>query len=229
MKAKGVIFDCDGVLVDSEVYYLKSLLSYLSSKQIQANLEDVIGVLGMSPSNINRYLRQRYPLEQYTDDELLEGPRKKMRLLMLENPFQPMPYLKQFMNDCRDSGLKIAVASSSGKNYVNSIINQIGVADLIDVVVPGESVVFGKPAPDIYLLACKILEVTPEEAIAIEDSPNGIKSAKSAGLFTIAYKGSKIAQCTDDADMTIDSYNTSLQTILSKSDGLKRETNKSVE
>ena len=215
MKIKGIIFDCDGVLVDSEVYYLESLLSYLCSKNIQARLEDVVGVLGMSSPNIIRYLREKFPLEQYSDEELLEGPRKKMSSKMQKVPLQPMPFLKQFMMDCWNRELKIAVASSSRKSYVNAIIHQIGIAELINTVITGDSVICGKPAPDIYLLACKRLKVKPEEAIAIEDSPNGIKSAKRAGLFTVGYKGSRIIQCTDEADMVIKSYDISVLAMLS--------------
>jgi HAD superfamily hydrolase (TIGR01509 family) len=91
-----------------------------------------------------------------------------------------------YLRDARRLGLKVAVASSASDAYVCGHLERLSVRDGIDVVVCRDHVARGKPSPDLYLRAIRDLGVTAGEAIAFEDSPNGIAAAKAAGLRCVA-------------------------------------------
>ena len=91
MKIKGILFDCDGVLLDSEAIYINSLMDYLSTLGIETNLEDVVNVLGQKMPCIIKTLRVKFPLENYTDEELITGQREIFDQKFNQMNLQPMP------------------------------------------------------------------------------------------------------------------------------------------
>ncbi len=100
-----------------------------------------------------------------------------------------MPGVRACLEYARAESIGTAIASSSPYNWVNGPIERLGLSDFFDQVVTAEHVEAAKPAPDLYLRATELLGVDPGEAIALEDSPNGVQSAKAAGLFCIAVPG----------------------------------------
>jgi HAD superfamily hydrolase (TIGR01509 family) len=86
----------------------------------------------------------------------------------------------------RESGIKTALASSSPKHLVDLVMDKFGIAGLFDLILSGDEVERGKPAPDIYLGAAKKLGVTPENCVVVEDAPSGVAAAKAAGMRCLA-------------------------------------------
>ncbi|MBP7585676.1 MAG: HAD family hydrolase [Spirochaetes bacterium] len=104
-------------------------------------------------------------------------------------------------------GTKTALASSSSPELIELVLKRLGVRGLFDAVVSGDTAPRGKPAPDIYLRAAELLNARPANCIAIEDSRNGVMSAKGAGMRCVAYRNpNSPGQDLDAADMIIDDF-----------------------
>jgi HAD superfamily hydrolase (TIGR01509 family) len=99
-----------------------------------------------------------------------------------------LPGVKNYLHAAKQLGLKLAIASSSPHSWVDSHAQRLGILDCFDVVICADDVPAGrtKPNPDLFLLALNQLQVQKDEAIVFEDSPNGVRAAKSAGIFVVA-------------------------------------------
>jgi len=100
-----------------------------------------------------------------------------------------MPGVRACLAHARAESIGTAIASSSSADWVNGHLERLGLAHFFDQVVTIEHVDAAKPAPDLYLHATELLGVDPGDAIALEDSPNGVQSAKAAGLYCVAVPG----------------------------------------
>ena len=109
------------------------------------------------------------------------------------------------LNALKSLGIRIGLATSSQRNWVEAVLSRLAVTDAFDAIATTEMVEQAKPAPDVYLLAATKLGIGPERCIAIEDTPRGIASAKSAGMFVIAVRTGSTAQMdVSAADQVID-------------------------
>ena len=178
-----VVFDLDGVLVDSEQVWddvreclarerggrwhgrAQADMMGMSSPEWSRYMHDVIGLPG-SPAEINAEVVERM-LARYRDAlPLIDGAVDAVRRLAARFP--------------------LAVASSSNRPLIETVLAGAGIADLFAVTVSSEEVDHGKPAPDVYLEAARLLGLPPSLCVAIEDSANGIRSAHAAGLRVCA-------------------------------------------
>lgn len=167
MRIKGILFDCDGVLLDSEAIYINSLMDYLSTLGIETNLEDVVNVLGQKMPCIIKTLRVKFSLENYTDEELITGQREIFDQKFNQMNLQPMPYLLEFLKWCKLKQLKTAIVSSSNMNYLKNVVNRLQIHNYFDEVFSGEMVKNSKPAPDIYLFAAKEMNIPRKNLLII--------------------------------------------------------------
>jgi HAD superfamily hydrolase (TIGR01509 family) len=178
-----VVFDMDGVIVDSEQVWddvreqlakerggrwhegAQAAMMGMSSPEWSAYMHDEIG-LRESPDEINAEVVKRM-LERYRDRlPLIDGAVEAVRRLASE--------------------FRLGVASSSNLPLIAAVLERAGIAELFDAVVSSEEVPRGKPAPDVYLEAMRRLGAEPGQAAAIEDSSNGIRAAHAAGMHVIA-------------------------------------------
>lgn len=206
MNIKGILFDCDGVLLDSEAIYINSLIDYLSTLDIKTDLKDIVDVLGKKMPCIIKTLRSKFPLQNYTDEELITGQRKIFNQRFNQINLQPMPYLIEFLKWCKLKKIKTVIVSSSNMNYLKNTINRLNICEYFDEIFSGDMVQNSKPAPDIYLYAAKKLNIPRKQLLIIEDSINGIKAGKKSEIFTVGYKGSVIEQDTGEADLEVRSF-----------------------
>ena len=176
---KGVIFDMDGVLIDSEEYIREAAIRMFAERGLTVRPEDFVPFIGAGE---NRFIGG--PAEIY--DFPLDLERDKARTYEiygeLVRGLRPLRGGREFVRKCKDRGLRLAVASAADKVKVD--IN-LGILDLppgtFDVVVNGLDVERKKPDPEIFLLAAKKLGLVPEECLVIEDAVNGVRAAKAAG------------------------------------------------
>jgi HAD superfamily hydrolase (TIGR01509 family) len=98
----------------------------------------------------------------------------------------PLPGVRELIDDARQHGLKLAVASSSPHDWVDGHLTRLGLLSSFDVIKAREDVPRTKPEPDLFLAALSGLGVQPDQAVVLEDSPNGVRAAKCAGLFVVA-------------------------------------------
>lgn len=204
-KIKAIIFDCDGVLLDSELLFIENLIQYLKSKGINTSLDDVKKYIGIPLDEIIRMIINDYNLsdnfkeiEKYfnENDSVINHPDK----------LKHMSGVIDFIKEAYKKELILAVGSSSPIDYVLTVLNQFEIKKYFSLILTISEVPNGKPSPDIYNEIVKRLNLNKDEVIVIEDSTIGIKAANSAGIFCIGFKGSLIMQDTSNADMSAYSY-----------------------
>ena len=179
-----VIFDMDGVLFDSERIYYKAWLEAGRNRSLPAIDACVMHCIGRNGSDIRAYLLSRYGADLPVDDFIAEI-RSAFRRIVDRDGLPVKPGVLDILDWLTENGWPVALATSSGKTGTAHNLDAAGLNKYFKVVVTGDMIRHGKPAPDIYILACEKLGVTPADCYAVEDSPNGIRSAHAAGLTVI--------------------------------------------
>lgn len=184
MKIKGLIFDMDGTMFDTEVISVSAMEHAAELYGIQLPRETMLGFMGLPGAEI----RRQY-LELFGDAFDYAGYRRKKidyQDAVIDRDGVPVkPGLCALLEYARRRGLRCAVATSTNRDRAEDLIRRAGVWAYFDAVICGEDVEQGKPAPDIFCLAAKTLGLAPEACAGIEDSRNGILAARRAGMFAI--------------------------------------------
>jgi HAD superfamily hydrolase (TIGR01509 family) len=203
---KALIFDMDGVLIDSEPLHKQIEQEILMELGVNVSLEEHFKFASMGKEMWD-IMRQRYGFNrEATADELHLEKAKRYLKALTSKPILPIDGLKELMTYARDKGLILAVASSSGVYNINLVLDAIGLKEFCTLIVSGEQVPRNKPFPDIYLKTAELLELDVTECVVVEDSENGVKSAKSAGMFCIGFRNlSSGNQDISTADVIVDS------------------------
>ncbi len=183
-KVKAVVFDMDGVIFDSERLVIecwKEIADKYQVPDIEAACHECLGVNATETRQkfLNRY-GQDFPYDDYKKEmsALFHGRYDDGRLPMKVGIVELLQYLKQ-------EGVKVALASSTRSAVVTQELTDVHIIQYFDAVIGGDMVTRSKPQPDIFLKACEALGVAPTEAIAIEDSYNGIRAAAAGKLIPI--------------------------------------------
>ena len=175
----------DGVLVDSEEYICQAAIEMFREKGLTVEPEDFIPFVGAGE---NRYIGG--VAEKYDHPLNLEQDKARTYEIyagIVADKLEPLNGVLDFINLCKDSGLKIAVATSADEVKMEVNLREIGIPSAsFDTTVNGLEIERKKPFPDIYLKAARLLNVHPGECLVVEDAPNGIKAAKSAGMKCLA-------------------------------------------
>lgn len=175
-----VIFDMDGLMFDTERVFIEAW-DYAGEKiGIGKAGHMVYKTLGMNVVTAYEVWRKEYG-ERYHQEELRKYTKEFLTNYYNENKVPVKPGLYSLLDYLKKENAKLAVASSSPRWEVEKHLKDAGVFELFPVIVCGDMVEKSKPAPEIYLKACELLGVKPEECIALEDSKNGLLSAYRAG------------------------------------------------
>ncbi|GAA5422528.1 MULTISPECIES: HAD family hydrolase [Tetragenococcus] len=176
-----VIFDMDGVLIDSERFYFDRRMKYFDSIQMEPASRDIEDYVGSTEEDTWQKLVQ--------DEQLRKELRREYVLFRQENPIDLQQALRteapRVIQELKKRGKKIAIASSSKRKDIEQMVEQCGLGVFIDFLISGEELQESKPHPEIYQISAKKLG---GRAMAVEDSFVGIASAKAAGLYTVALK-----------------------------------------
>ena len=185
---RAIIFDMDGVLVDSEPLFLNAINRLLVQEGVDpvSEAENQEFLIGTTIQETWRQLKLRRPLPLPAETYMQRYDVIVREVMMQE--LAPQPGVRALIAACRQRGLPVAVASSSRHIWVDLKLAAIGLTGAFDLVLGGDDVTRGKPDPDIYLKAAAGLGLPPEQCIAIEDSPIGIAAAVAAGTCTIAVR-----------------------------------------
>jgi HAD superfamily hydrolase (TIGR01509 family) len=185
-RFEAVIFDMDGVLIDSEPLHfavLSELLARAGHILTRAENEDFIGTTSEAMFST---LIAKHGLSGTVDEYIARYDEALLRVL--HEPHAPAAGVTALMARLRELGKRLAVASSSRRTWVAATIQSLGLADRFDVLVSGDDVERGKPDPAIYVLTAQRLGITPDRCVAIEDSPNGVQSARAAGMTVLGVR-----------------------------------------
>ena len=183
---KAVIFDMDGVIVDSEPIYFQSDRMTINHYDKVISDEELNNYVGISNQVMWTELRDKHKLIASVE-ELLEKQLFYKKHLIANIKFEPIDGIRQLLDEIKGNGIRIGLASSSSKDFINFILNNIGLMEYFEVIVSGEDVKRGKPSPDIFQKAAGLLEVDPLDCLVIEDSGHGVKAAKLAQMKCIGF------------------------------------------
>ncbi|MCQ2592169.1 MAG: HAD family phosphatase [Treponema sp.] len=182
---KAVIFDMDGVILDSETICVKCW----EKAGMEYNLPDggviINQCFGTNKKDSAEIIRKHYG-ENFPAERFLQRTSELFHEVEEKTGVPLMPFAKDCLEKLKAiPNLKIGLATSTRRETMERQLRQAGVIEYFEAIVTGDMVEHSKPNPDIYLLACKTLGVEPKDCIAVEDSPNGIRSAFAAGMLPV--------------------------------------------
>ena len=184
MNIKGVIFDMDGVILDSEKLYVRFWKEAGRAFGYPWEVEHSLAI---------RSLARPYAIEKLKgffgedfDYDKVRGMRiRLMNAYIAEHGIEPKPHADYILKWLKENGYKIAVATATPLERTEEYLGRIGLLGYFDKIISAHMVAHGKPAPDIYLRASEELGLNPKECIALEDSLNGLRSASAAGCNAV--------------------------------------------
>jgi HAD superfamily hydrolase (TIGR01509 family) len=197
-----VIFDCDGTLVDSEPLARSAWERALGRYGYALTDDDAEASVGLPYPRVHAYFAERVELPPA---EPFWGEFSGELFALIDSELAPFDDAVSAARELRSRGVPVGVASSSPRDRLQRTLRRAGLLDAFDVVVAGDEVENGKPAPDMFLLAARRLGVPPEECVVIEDSPPGVQAGLAAGMTTLAVSrvpGTEAALA--DADRVVD-------------------------
>ncbi len=192
-----VIFDVDGVLVDSEGMSCGAWLPVLRRRGIAVRLADIEGFIGQSDGAVLDYFRERHP-EIDPGDGLIDEKEQEF-FAAARGRLRSFPGLKRVLRRLEAGAVPMAVASSGRHRKIRFSLRTAGLEGFFDVVCSASDVARGKPAPDLFLHAAGLLRAEPGNCSVVEDSVPGIAAAKAAGMKALGFTSSHPAAVLLDA------------------------------
>lgn len=185
IKIKAIIFDMDGVLINSTKYIWKSFNKILGEEGVFIDDKSIKKYLGFSLRDKLKLWKKDYGIKEYDLEEFskrageLEFSYYRHRLGENEN-------LKTLLKELKGKGFKLAVATSSLRWRAEKILDLLGIKDYFEVIITAEDIEKHKPNPEIFLKVAKKLNVKPKNCVVIEDAASGIEAAKRGEMKVIA-------------------------------------------
>lgn len=219
MPISAIVFDMDGILVDTEKYWQQARIELARSVGQEWSLADQMHLMGSNTTEWVTYTRARLHLNHLTDTEVEASVRDRL-LHYYETTLPLMPGAVEAVR-LSAAHYPTALASGSAHWAIEAIMRLTGLGDLFQVRVSADEVAHGKPKPDVFLEAARRLGVDPKQMVGIEDSGNGIRALKAAGMKAIAVPTPEIpltAEVSAMADVllpSLASYNLALLESLS--------------
>jgi HAD superfamily hydrolase (TIGR01509 family) len=219
---RALIFDFDGLILETELPLVQSWQEIYSKYGLEFPLEKWLSNIGTSDEPYKPYVELERHLGPGIDLTNDYGQRHQRELELIGDR-QPMPGVVQYLQEGQKMGLRIGLASSSSCKWVEGHLSRLGLIEYFAVIRAKEDVERTKPDPALFRTAVERLEVLPEEAIAFEDSPNGILAARRAGLYCVAVPNILTQQSdTSQADIVLRSLaDICLRDLIAKVEKLK--------
>ncbi|CAN5559731.1 HAD family phosphatase [soil metagenome] len=202
-----LIFDLDGLLVDSEPLAAEAMLRFLDSFGIAQKPAVQRQLLGRRVREAIALCKEGYDLPGSLEE--LTETYGLMRMEALRGSVMAMPGAREILQFGRDRGLKVGLATSAMRLHADISLTETGLAGLFDSEVTGDEVQRGKPSPELFLTAAERLGSEPERSVVFEDSPLGIEAAVGAGMVAVAIRGhrTELPEFPIPPDILLDSLN----------------------
>jgi len=194
---RGVLFDMDGVLADSEPFICQAAIMMFAETGLTVIPDDFKSFVGTGENRYIGGVAEKYGLK--IDIEKAKARTYEIYLSIIHGKLKALPGAIAFIRKCRDTGLKTALATSADVIKMEANLKEIGLSSsAFDATINGLDVEKKKPFPDIYIKAAERIGLKPEECLVAEDAVSGIKAAKSAGCrclaVTTSFNRSKLSE-----------------------------------
>lgn len=178
---KAVIFDMDGVLIDTEKHYYEAWIQAATEAGFEFTGEHALMLRSCDANRASEMMKGIFG-ETFDYFSIRERRREIVKDRLAQYGLEAKPGIDRLLSYLHGRDIKTAVATATPLELTKQHLTHIGIYDLFDKVVSAKEVEHGKPAPDVYLYACEMIGEDPKDCLAVEDSPNGILSAYTAGL-----------------------------------------------
>ncbi|QAY65222.1 HAD family hydrolase [Paenibacillus protaetiae] len=207
---KAIIFDFDGTILDTESAWYEALRAEYEAHGAELTLETFSKCIGTSLDAFNPYEYINTLIQEPVDPvRFKQAVRERHRLIMKQVVIRPG--IESFLQSAKEAGLRIGLASSSERSWIDRYLKPLGIEDYFECIRTSDHVAKVKPDPELYVQALECLGVEPHEAIAIEDSANGSLAAIAAGMhclvvpnpatrFSSFHPSCLMAECLSDVD-----------------------------
>jgi mannitol-1-/sugar-/sorbitol-6-/2-deoxyglucose-6-phosphatase len=183
----GVVFDFDGVIIDSEPAWEKAKLNVFHTAGLNISQEKVLTYTGKTLEEFVEEEQLHFGFDDHLAKQLVKDI-SHYATYELKNNVTPLAGIYEAIDYFLVSGKKLAIASSAGSAFIKSTLNKLNLQNVFKIICSAENEEYGKPHPAVYISACKKLELSPLNAIAIEDSLTGLLAAKAAKMSCILIK-----------------------------------------
>ncbi len=204
MIISAAIFDLNGTILSDEDEYGKAFARVLKQFDID-EVDDIPHIAGIGVEENWPKLIEKYGIKtEKTPLELAKETQEAYEDMIDEITLQDG--IVEFINDLKESGVKVALATSNNWEIVDKVFEKFGFEGLFDAVTTGEEVEFKKPDPDIFILTSKKLDIDPENCLVFEDADAGVEAAHRAGMKVVGIVRKSCEESLEEADITIDSF-----------------------
>ena len=184
MKTDTVIFDMDGTLIDTEKYYNRAWVQAIREAGYEITPQQALAFRSLGRPTAYRVFSQMFgPSFDYA--AVRRRRKQLMEEILAKEGISLKPGVREVCRSLRARGIRPMIATATDLERTEKYLKQLGIFDLFDRITVADMVEHGKPAPDTYLYACRAADRAPAECIAVEDAPNGIHSAHTAGCRVI--------------------------------------------
>ena len=185
MNIKAVLFDMDGLMVDTESLATEAFIHSAKKQGYDMTKEETLLVLGFTTKSIYEFWENYFKNSDVSGKQLVDDHYKYIENVLFTTGPKKMPYIEELLKYLKENNYKVAVASSSNMNHIINNMEKTGLKKYIDGFASGAEVKNGKPAPDVFLLAAERLGVEPKKCLVLEDSKAGVIAGSSAGAKVI--------------------------------------------
>ena len=184
---KAVIFDMDGVIIDSEPIHFETDMETMKYLGCNISIEELEKYVGTTNEYMIADIKKNYNIRKSVE-EIINYKVEMVKNKIVQSDLEPIEGIRELLIDLKNKNIPAAIASSSPKDFINVVVSKFKLQEYFKYIVSGEEVENGKPAPDVYIETAKKLGISPKECIVVEDSKNGVIAAKAAGMKCIGFQ-----------------------------------------
>jgi HAD superfamily hydrolase (TIGR01509 family) len=201
---QAVIFDMDGVIIDSEPVYFNIDKQMFEELNIAVSFEEHCSYVGTSSQNMWNAIIKKHGITDQPEELMKKEYSLYKEHLVNANDLQPIDGVVELINELYENNFKLVLASSSRMETIDIVLNKFKLVEFFMAKVSGSELAHSKPHPEIFLRSAQLIKSEPGECIVIEDSKNGVSAAKAAGMKCIGFLNpSSGDQDLKNADMVV--------------------------